>query len=199
MSSKTCKQASSLVPRPLPYFMSQLWRKIGRRPGTIEWSGDEANKLQLWTLYSAQWVWSMVAKLQYGSSKSSTIEEHNHWYLTAFCAWDSSPHLPVTLARLMKLGSSFSSLFSPPFPFPPSSSSLPPSPHSLSHLAWVHRLYFEFAHHPESLSSSSLSIVCYFEYILSSRCITTQLLFKDSHTLCEHLWNYKANTSSVIW
>ena len=25
----------SLVPRPLPDFISQLWRKIGRRPGTI--------------------------------------------------------------------------------------------------------------------------------------------------------------------
>ena len=27
----------SLVPRPLPDFISQLWRKIG------EWPGDEAN------------------------------------------------------------------------------------------------------------------------------------------------------------
>ena len=25
----------SLVPRPLPDFISQPWRKIGRRPGTI--------------------------------------------------------------------------------------------------------------------------------------------------------------------
>ena len=28
-------QHSSLVPRPLPDFISQPWRKIGRRPGTI--------------------------------------------------------------------------------------------------------------------------------------------------------------------
>ena len=28
-------QTGSLVPRPLPDFISQPWRKIGRRPGTI--------------------------------------------------------------------------------------------------------------------------------------------------------------------
>ena len=27
-------QLCSLVPRPLPDFISQQWRKIGRRPGT---------------------------------------------------------------------------------------------------------------------------------------------------------------------
>ena len=29
-----CHTDGSLVPRPLPDFISQLWRKIGRRPGT---------------------------------------------------------------------------------------------------------------------------------------------------------------------
>ena len=28
-------KAGSLLPRPLPDFISQLWRKIGRRSGTI--------------------------------------------------------------------------------------------------------------------------------------------------------------------
>ena len=28
----------------------------------------------------------------------------NASYLTAFCAWDSSPHLPVTPAQLMRPG-----------------------------------------------------------------------------------------------
>ena len=31
----------SLVPRPLPDFISQLWRKNGRRPGTITRHGPE--------------------------------------------------------------------------------------------------------------------------------------------------------------
>ena len=31
----THHQLTSLVPRPLPDFISQPWRKIGRRPGTI--------------------------------------------------------------------------------------------------------------------------------------------------------------------
>ena len=32
---------SSLVPRPLPDFISQPWRKIGRTPGTIIRHGPE--------------------------------------------------------------------------------------------------------------------------------------------------------------
>ena len=32
---------SSLVPRPLPDFILQLWRKVGRRPGTIICHGPE--------------------------------------------------------------------------------------------------------------------------------------------------------------
>ena len=32
----------SLVPRPLPDFISQLWRKLGGRPGaiTMSWAGN---------------------------------------------------------------------------------------------------------------------------------------------------------------
>ena len=31
--SDKCSTRNSLVPRPLPDFISQPWRKIGRRPG----------------------------------------------------------------------------------------------------------------------------------------------------------------------
>ena len=32
-SEESDNEMSSLVPRPLPDFISQLWRKVGRRPG----------------------------------------------------------------------------------------------------------------------------------------------------------------------
>ena len=43
-----------LVPRPLPDFISQLWRKIGRRPGTITTSRTGNGGLDsyvMWTLF----------------------------------------------------------------------------------------------------------------------------------------------------
>ena len=46
MSICTCQGTnlvySSLIPRPLPDFISQPWRKVGRRPGNITtlWTGN---------------------------------------------------------------------------------------------------------------------------------------------------------------
>ena len=47
-------QLASLVPRPLPDFISQLWRKIGRRPGTIttSWTGNGGlDSYVMWTRF----------------------------------------------------------------------------------------------------------------------------------------------------
>ena len=45
-------QISSLVPKPLPDFISQPWRKIGRRPGikTTSWTENgELGQYVMWT------------------------------------------------------------------------------------------------------------------------------------------------------
>ena len=44
----------SLVPRPLPDFISQPWRKIGRRPGTntTSWTGNGGlDSYVMWTRF----------------------------------------------------------------------------------------------------------------------------------------------------
>ena len=46
----------SLVPRPLPDFVSQLWRKIGRRPGTITTSQKWWTQL-VRNVDSVSWWW----------------------------------------------------------------------------------------------------------------------------------------------
>ena len=46
--------STSLVPRPLPDFISQLWRKIGRRPGTNTTSrtgNGGLNSYVMWTRF----------------------------------------------------------------------------------------------------------------------------------------------------
>ena len=46
------KAMASLVPRPLPDFISQPWRKIGRRPGTITTSRAENGGLDSYVMWT---------------------------------------------------------------------------------------------------------------------------------------------------
>ena len=52
----------SLVPRPLPDFISQLWRKIGRRPGikATSWTGNGGLSFVMMTT-CPRTMWSVLA------------------------------------------------------------------------------------------------------------------------------------------